>query len=110
VDFLTDHDGMEDNRRNRKMNRRQFIKICSAFWGVFTFTLMGMPSGTRAQSDKDTDDMSEYVCEICGYIYDAAKGDSSQGIQAGTPFKKLPDSWRCPFCGVDKSQFTKRIF
>jgi rubredoxin len=44
---------------------------------------------------------------VCGYIYDPAIGDSTQGIPAGTPFEKLPDSWVCPECGVDKSQFEK---
>ncbi|MGA2332832.1 MAG: rubredoxin [Syntrophales bacterium] len=51
--------------------------------------------------------MSKYICEICGYIYDPEKGDSSGGIPAGTPFEKLPDSWRCPICGVDKTMFKK---
>jgi rubredoxin len=92
------------------MNRRQFIKICSAFLGFIAFIFMGVPSKTRAQSEKDTDDTTKYVCEICGYIYDPEKGDPSQDIQAGTAFKKLSDSWRCPLCGVDKSQFTKRVF
>lgn len=92
------------------MNRRQFIRICSAFFGSMVFIFMGVPSKTIAQSGKDADDMTKYVCEICGYIYDPEKGDPSQDIQAGTAFMKLPDGWRCPFCGVDKSQFTKRVF
>ena len=51
--------------------------------------------------------MSKYKCLVCGYIYDPAIGDSSQGIAAGTPFEKLPDSWVCPECGVGKDQFEK---
>jgi rubredoxin len=51
--------------------------------------------------------MSKYICEICGYIYDPEKGDPSAGIPAGTSFEKLPDSWRCPICGVDKTMFKK---
>jgi len=51
--------------------------------------------------------MSKYRCTVCGYIYDAAIGDATQGIAAGTPFEKLPDSWVCPECGVGKDMFEK---
>lgn len=48
-----------------------------------------------------------YVCSVCGYSYDESVGDESQGIPAGTPFSELPDSWVCPVCGVDKSNFNE---
>ncbi len=51
--------------------------------------------------------MEKYRCLVCGYIYDPAAGDSTQGIAPGTPFQSLPDTWTCPECGVDKSQFEK---
>jgi len=51
--------------------------------------------------------MDKYRCTVCGYIYDPALGDSTQGIQPGTSFEKLPDSWVCPECGVPKDQFEK---
>jgi len=50
--------------------------------------------------------MQKYVCNTCGYIYDPAKGDPDNGIPAGTPFEKLPDTWICPECGVSKSDFS----
>jgi rubredoxin len=90
------------------MNRRQFIKRSTLiFWGLFSFILLGFPQKVKAQSEKDINDQSEYICEICGYIYDPAKGDPSEGIPAGKSFKELPDSWRCPLCGVDKTMFKK---
>jgi flavin reductase (DIM6/NTAB) family NADH-FMN oxidoreductase RutF/rubredoxin len=49
--------------------------------------------------------MKKYRCTVCGYIYDPAAGDPDSGIAAGTPFEKIPDSWVCPVCGVDKSKF-----
>lgn len=52
-------------------------------------------------------DMSKYECGVCGYIYDPALGDPDNGVAPGTPFKKLPDEWRCPLCGADKSVFVK---
>lgn len=50
--------------------------------------------------------MERYVCEVCGYVYDPAEGDSEAGIPAGTPFSDLPEGWICPVCGADKSQFS----
>ena len=49
--------------------------------------------------------MSEWQCVICGYIYDPAKGDPENGIEAGTSFNGLPDDWVCPLCGAEKDQF-----
>jgi rubredoxin len=51
--------------------------------------------------------MDKYVCLVCGWIYDPAKGDPDGDIKPGIPFEKLPDSWVCPLCGVGKGQFEK---
>jgi len=51
--------------------------------------------------------MAKYRCTICGYIYDPTEGDSTQGINSGTAFEDLPDSWTCPVCGAQKSDFVK---
>ena len=51
--------------------------------------------------------MDKYKCKVCGYIYDSAKGDSTQGIKPGTSFQDLPDNWVCPECGVGKDMFEK---
>ena len=42
--------------------------------------------------------MTNYVCTVCGYVYDAAENDS-------IPFAQLPEDWVCPLCGVDKDSF-----
>jgi len=44
--------------------------------------------------------MRRYQCLECAYIYDPAKGDPTQKIPPGTPFEKLPDTWRCPECRI----------
>ncbi len=51
--------------------------------------------------------MAKYRCTICGYIYDPADGDSTQGVAPGTAFEALPDTWLCPVCGAPKSDFVK---
>ena len=43
--------------------------------------------------------MKKYVCSICGYVYDEA---------AGGPWEALPDGWKCPLCGADKSAFREK--
>ena len=49
--------------------------------------------------------MKRYQCSICGHIYDPAEGDLGQNIPPGTAFEELPESWVCPICGAEKSQF-----
>ena len=53
------------------------------------------------------EEMSKYRCTVCGYIYDPAVGDDTQGIKPGTAFEDIPDTWTCPVCGVPKSDFVK---
>ncbi|KKO19865.1 MAG: rubredoxin [Candidatus Brocadia sp.] len=49
--------------------------------------------------------MEKYKCNICGYIYNPAKGDPTHGVDPGTSFQHLSDDWTCPVCGVPKEQF-----
>jgi len=51
--------------------------------------------------------MDKYVCQVCGYIYDPAEGDSDSGVSPGTKFEDLPDDWVCPVCGAEKDEFEK---
>jgi len=52
---------------------------------------------------------AKYQCTVCGYIYDPAKGDPEHGIPAGTPFEELPETWVCPVCGSEKTDFIKKV-
>ncbi|MDD5089486.1 MAG: rubredoxin [Candidatus Wallbacteria bacterium] len=51
--------------------------------------------------------MKNYICNVCGYVYDPSVGDPDNGVAPGTPFDKVPDAWVCPVCGVGKDQFTE---
>ena len=46
-----------------------------------------------------------YVCNGCGYEYDALLGDPDNEIRPGTSFKDLPAEWTCPHCGETKEGF-----
>ncbi|MDR3052665.1 MAG: rubredoxin [Coriobacteriales bacterium] len=47
----------------------------------------------------------KYVCSVCGYTYDPEVGDASLDIAPGTAWEDISDSFICPVCGVDASQF-----
>ena len=44
---------------------------------------------------------TRYLCSMCNYIYDEARGEPHRGIKAGTKFDDLPDTYVCPVCALD---------
>ena len=51
--------------------------------------------------------MNKYVCDVCGYIYDPAKGDPDNGVKPGTAWEDVPANWVCPDCGASKKEFSE---
>ncbi|MDC4250681.1 rubredoxin [Clostridium perfringens] len=51
--------------------------------------------------------MEKFVCDVCGYVYDPTVGDPNNGVDPGTEFKNISDTWVCPLCKLDKSHFSK---
>lgn len=51
--------------------------------------------------------MKKYVCDVCGWVYDEAKGFPEGEIAPGTPFSDVPEDFRCPLCGVGKDEFSR---
>ncbi len=47
----------------------------------------------------------QYICLICGWLYDEEIGRPEEGIPAGTRWEDVPESWVCPECGVGKQEF-----
>jgi rubredoxin-NAD+ reductase len=47
----------------------------------------------------------QFICEVCGLVYDEAAGDPDSGLPPGTRFADIPDDWACPICGVGKADF-----
>jgi flavin reductase (DIM6/NTAB) family NADH-FMN oxidoreductase RutF/rubredoxin len=58
------------------------------------------------KGEGEGDSMKKYVCDVCGYVYDPAEGDPEHGVEAGTAFESIPDSWVCPVCGATRDQFS----
>ena len=51
--------------------------------------------------------MQKYRCDVCGWIYDPARGVLEIDIPPGVAFEDLPEDFVCPECGVGKDQFSK---
>ena len=51
--------------------------------------------------------MDIYVCSMCGYRFNEETGDASAGIEPGTKWDDIPDSFTCPMCGASKDMFDK---
>lgn len=49
--------------------------------------------------------MKNYVCTICGYVYNEAEGAPDHGIAPGTKWEDIPEDFLCPLCGVGKDMF-----
>ncbi|ARB92121.1 rubredoxin [Legionella longbeachae] len=50
-------------------------------------------------------DYKKFICVICGFIYDEAKGWPEEGIEPGTRWVDVPENWFCPECGACKEDF-----
>lgn len=53
--------------------------------------------------------MAKYQCSVCGWIFDEALGFPYEGIEPGTKWEDVPDSFTCPManCEVPKTFFKK---
>lgn len=60
-----------------------------------------MPNNTKKNEPKH----QKYLCLLCGFIYDEAKGWPEDGIPTGTQWADVPDDWLCPECGAMKTDF-----
>ena len=52
--------------------------------------------------------MKEYICSLCGYVYNEKDGEPDNGYVPGTKFADLPDDYVCPICGAGKDQFEEQ--
>ena len=46
-----------------------------------------------------------WLCVLCGFLYDEKDGWPEDGIEPGTRWEDVPDTWVCPVCGATKDDF-----
>jgi rubredoxin len=46
-----------------------------------------------------------WMCVVCGFIYDEAKGLPDEGIAPGTRWEDVPPNWQCLECGARTDEF-----
>lgn len=56
-------------------------------------------------TDAQPSAMRKWMCVVCGFIYDEALGVPEEGIEPGTRWEDVPDTWTCPDCGATKDDF-----
>jgi rubredoxin len=74
---------------------------------TFKLLIRAALSGSMPPIPKRGAFMQKWVCTVCGYVYDPAKGDPENGVPAGTPFENVPKDWVCPVCGASREDFEK---
>ena len=52
---------------------------------------------SKLEASKPSVAFKKFKCSSCGYLYD----EETEGVK----FSDLPDSWTCPICGTEKSDF-----
>ena len=67
-----------------------------------------MPCSRMSQALATAPDGVKYrtfMCVVCGFIYSESEGWPADGIEPGTRWEDVPETWTCPDCGVTKSDF-----
>lgn len=49
--------------------------------------------------------MKKFACTECGYLYRPALGEEELGIEPGTPFESVSETFSCPSCGSGEDAF-----
>ena len=66
--------------------------------------------GNTKTFEKEKIEMQVYQCKDCLTVYNELYGDATQGIEANTPFEKLPETYVCSLCEAPKINFEKKVF
>ena len=84
------------------------ILLESGLWKALSFLLIVIAILMLGFKDFMRVRISEngmYECMNCKYIYNPKAGNGLAGIAPDTTFEDLPETWRCPVCGVAIDMF-----
>lgn len=52
-----------------------------------------------------SENAASMICTVCQWVYDPAIGEPMQGVEPGTAWADVPDSFLCPGCALGKDVF-----
>ena len=85
------------------------ILFDSGIWKALSFLLMVIAAVAIGYKnfckDKNEFKDAKHECIVCKYIYNPKVGNKKAGIEPGTSFDDLPETWVCPVCGEGKDMF-----
>ena len=65
----------------------------------------GVPSELRGGALDGQGKFKTWQCVLCAFVYDEAAGLPEEGIAPGTRWADVPDTFGCPDCSAQKSDF-----
>jgi rubredoxin len=65
----------------------------------------GIPGTAKTPAASDAVPFKTWQCVLCAFVYDEAAGMPEEGIAPGTRWADVPDSFGCPDCSAQKSDF-----
>ena len=92
VAVLAAREDFEDSAERLGEIMQAFDVMSRAFEGSY------LGDGSKIADD------TRLECGICWWVYDPALGDDVTQVPPGTPFSRLPDTWRCPNCDAEQEQ------
>jgi rubredoxin len=60
---------------------------------------------TKMNAPTKSDTLHVWQCLLCSFSYDEAAGMPEEGIAPGTRWADVPETWTCPDCSANKSDF-----
>ncbi len=65
----------------------------------------GAPDEIRTSATDGKDSFKTWQCVLCAFVYDESAGIPEDGIAPGTRWADVPETFGCPDCSAQKSDF-----
>jgi len=82
------------------------LEQCVAFGREFIAQLGGADGAAQVDTGAAAPaDCGCMRCRTCSWVYDPAAGEPGQGVEPGTAWDEVPDTFLCPECFMGKDDF-----
>lgn len=83
---------------------QEALQECEAY-GKNLVAQLGGVATSEAKPTAIATELPSMVCRTCSWVYDPAEGEVNQGVEAGTAWEDVPESFLCPVCFMGKDDF-----